>query len=124
MNVRIIRNPQDHKKALQRIDELIDSDHPEELEELDVLSVLVHSYESEHCPMPPPEPVAALEFVMEQRGFCRKDLQAVLGCTRGRVSEILGRVRPLTLSQIRALHREWHIPWSCLMGEALEQTAS
>lgn len=68
--------------------------------------------------------MAALEFVMKQRGLGRKDLQELLSCTRGPISEILGRVRPLTLNQIRALRREWRIPGNRLMGEELAQTGA
>jgi HTH-type transcriptional regulator/antitoxin HigA len=120
----MIRTEQDHQAALRRIDELIDSEHEADLDELDVLSVLVRDYETTHRPMPPPEPIAALEFIMEQRGLTRKDLELVLGCKRGRVSEILNRTRSLSISQIRILHREWRIPWDCLLGEDLEQTGT
>lgn len=124
MNIRPIKTQKDHRHALQRIDDLLDSEHTADLDELDVLSILVRDYESTHCPMPPPEPIAAIEFVMEQRGLTRQELQQVLGCTRGRVSELLNRERTLTINHIRALHRAWDIPWSCLLGEDLEQTGS
>ena len=124
MNIRPIKTAKDLSVALRRIDELLDSEDPKALDELDVLSVLVRDDESTHCQMPPPEPIAAIEFVMEQRGLTRADLQEVLGCSRGRVSELLNRERTLTLNHIRALHRAWRIPWSCLLGDDLEQTGS
>lgn len=122
MTLRGIRNQHELNAALTRIDDLIDREIPEHLDELDVLSVLVRDYESTHSPMPPPEPIAAIEFIMEQRGLNRFDLQDVFGCTRGRVSELLNGERTVTLSHIRALYFKWRIPWSCLLGEETEQT--
>lgn len=69
MKLRAIRNEQELNTALARIDELIDSEEPEHLDELEVLSLLVRNYETTHSPMPPPDPMAAIEFILEQRGW-------------------------------------------------------
>ena len=62
-----IRTEADYETALARIDELMDAepDSPEG-RELDVLVDLVDLYERRHEPMGYPDPVAAIEFRMEQ----------------------------------------------------------
>ncbi len=70
---------------------------------LDVLATLIDAYETQHDPMDPPDPIVAIEFRMEQQGLTRKDLEPLIG-TRGRVAEIMGGKRDLTLEMIRRLH--------------------
>lgn len=46
---------------------------------LDILATLIDAYESEHYPMDPPDPIAAIKFRMEQQGLSRKDLESIFG---------------------------------------------
>ncbi len=82
---------------------------------LDILATLVEAYEARHYPIDSPDPIAAIEFMMEQKGLDRRDLEPAIG-GRGRVSEILTRKRPLTLPMIRAL-----VPLLSLPAEVLIQ---
>jgi HTH-type transcriptional regulator/antitoxin HigA len=75
----------------------------------------VEAYEARHYPIDSPDPIAAIEFMMEQKGLDRRDLEPAIG-GRGRVSEILTRKRPLTLPMIRAL-----VPLLSLPAEVLIQ---
>ncbi len=62
---------------------------------LEVLVTLVEAYEAKHHPIPPPDPVEAILFRMDQLDLDRKDLEALIG-SRARVSEVLsGRRRSL-----------------------------
>ena len=73
-----------------------------------MLVTLVEAYEAKHHPMSPPDPIAAIEYEMEKRGLTQQDLEAVIGPS-GRVSEVLNRQRPLTVTMIRRLHSAYHI---------------
>src|SRR5437016_1754223 len=109
MNVKPIRNDDDHARALERIQAIADVDTKEACEEFDVLGTLIDAYEREHHPIGPPDPIEAIKFYIDQKRFTRKDLKRVMG-TRARVSEILSGKRTLTLAMIRKLHEEWSIP--------------
>ena len=63
-----------------------------------------------------PDPVEAIKFHMEQNDLRSRDLAEIVG-SRSRASEVLNHRRNLSLSQIRKLHRTWHIPASILIGE-------
>ena len=78
-------------------------------DQLDILATLVEAYEARHHPIEAPDPIAALEYFMEQRGVTRADLVPLLG-SRSRVSEILNRKRRLTMEMAWRLHRELGIP--------------
>ena len=72
---------------------------------LDILATLVDTYEAQHFPMDPPDPIEAIKFRMEQQGLTRKDLEGILG-TRTRVAEVLNRRRGLSINMIRRLHEK------------------
>lgn len=116
MNVKPIRTQKDLREALSRIDEIIDAKHGTvEYDELEILSTLVESYEEKHCPIPPPDPVEAIKFRMDQLGLKQSDMIKYLG-GKNRVSEVLARKRPLSLRMIRNLHSKLHIPSNSLIG--------
>jgi len=116
MEIQPIHTEGDYERALARVDRLMDAGpNTPEGDELDILTTLVEAYERTHHPIAPPDPVEAIQFRMEQQGLTRADLEPYIG-SRGRVSEILNRRRPLTLPMIRALHAELAIPLESLVG--------
>ena len=107
--IKPIKNEGDYRAVLAQIDTLGDPDEGSEAYDLlDVLVTLVEAYEAKHHPMSPPDPIAAIEYEMEKRGLTRQDLEAVIGPS-GRVSEVLNRQRPLTVTMIRRLHSAYHL---------------
>lgn len=123
MIIKPLHTLEDYEAATKRIETLMDACPGEEaFEELDILSVLVSDFEEKNFPLEAPDPIEAIKFRMEQLGLSRTDLEKVMVCSRGRVSEILNKKRALTLSMIRALHQEFHIPPEVLVQEyALSQ---
>jgi HTH-type transcriptional regulator/antitoxin HigA len=115
MHLKPIHNDEDHAAALQEIDRLWDAeDGTPEADMLEILVTLVEAYEKDRYELPPPDPIDALEYFLESRGWTRKDLEPCIG-SRGRVSEIMSRKRPLTISMIRNLERATGIPASILI---------
>jgi HTH-type transcriptional regulator/antitoxin HigA len=110
MDVTPIKTEADFHTALAEIERLWDAepDTPDG-DRLDILMTLVEVYERRHHPMPPADPIAAIEFMMEQRGMVRADLEPIIGSS-GRVSEVLNRRRALSLPMIRRLSEELRIP--------------
>jgi HTH-type transcriptional regulator / antitoxin HigA len=116
MKLKPIRKNKDLKAALARIDELIDAKSgTQEYDELEILSTLVEAYEEKHCPIPPPDPVEAIKFRMDQLGLKQSDIAKYFG-GKNRASEVLSRKRPLSLQMIRNLHINLKIPSDSLLG--------
>jgi HTH-type transcriptional regulator/antitoxin HigA len=113
--IKPIHNEADYELALQEIDRCLDAaaGSPER-DRLEVLTVLVDDYEAKHHPISPPEPIAAIEFVLEQRGLSRKDLEGVIGSS-GRISEVMNNQRSLTLAMIRKLVEKFDLPADVLI---------
>ena len=69
-NIRAIRTEEDYEAALARIEEIFDAEEStSEEEELKILVDLVLVYEDLNYPIGPPDPIAAIEFRMEQAGL-------------------------------------------------------
>lgn len=116
MHIQPIRTEADYDAAVARITQLMGAKSRTAAgDELEVLATLVDVYESKHFPIDVPDPIAIIEFQMEQRGLTRKDLEPMIG-TRARVSEVLTGKRALTLPMIRRLHAGLHIPFDLLVG--------
>ena len=117
MDIKPIKTEADYGRALTRIDRLMGAaPGTRDGDDLEVLVTLVEAYESECWPMEAPDPISAIEHVMEARGFRQKDLAALIG-SQPRASEVLNRQRPLTLAMIRALSAEWNLPADLLVRE-------
>jgi HTH-type transcriptional regulator/antitoxin HigA len=115
MKPRVIKTQAQHAEALARIEKLMDA-APDTArgEELELLSLLVHTYEESAFPMDLPGPVEAIRFRMEQQGLRAKDLAPILG-SRSKVSEVLSGRRSLSLGMIRALVSDLGIPAKVLL---------
>ena len=114
MRIRPIRTKADYRAALKDVERLWDADPgTPEGDVVDVLTTLIEAYEAEHFPIAAPDPIAAIEFMMEQKAMTRRDLELAIG-SRGRVSEVLSRKRPLTLPMVRALSSLLDIPTDIL----------
>jgi HTH-type transcriptional regulator/antitoxin HigA len=122
MGIYPIKDEAAHTRALRRIEALMDAESltPEQGHELDALATLVEAYEEKNFAIKEASPIAVIEFMMDQRGLSRKDLQPMIG-SRARVSEVLSGKRPLTLAMIRALSNAWSISGDLLLGETVRQ---
>ncbi len=124
MDIKPIRNEADYKAALEEIDHLWEASYGSpEGDKLDVLVTLVEAYEEKHYPIPTPDPIEAILHHMESQGLSRRDLEAYLG-SRGSVSEILNRKRPLSLNTIRKLQSGLGISADILVQPYKLQTTS
>jgi len=115
MELKLIRTKKDYRAALVEVDRLWDAPAKSPAaDQLDVLTLLIEQYEREHFQIADPDPIDFLGHVMEARGLTRKDLEPYIG-PRGRVSDILNRVRPLTLEMIRKLAEGLKLPAEVLI---------
>jgi HTH-type transcriptional regulator/antitoxin HigA len=118
VTVRPVRTEADYEAALRDIDALMEAQPgTPDGDRLDVLATLVQAYEARHHPLPPPDPVDAIRFRMEQAGLTPRDLEPYIG-SRARVSEVLNRRRALTLPMIRRLGEGLQIAAEVLVREA------
>ena len=117
MEIKPIKSERDYRRALARIESLMDArPGSAEEDELDVLATLVEAYEEKHFQFPEAHPLEVIRFVMEQNDMIDKDLMPYISSS-GRVSEVMSGRRPLTINMIRKLHKELNIPADALITE-------
>ena len=120
MNIKVIKSSDEYSQAMARIFALMALDlkaDSKEGSELELLALVVEDYERKIVPPVVTDPVEAILFRMDQMKLARKDLEPYIGSI-SKVSEVLSRKRPLSLSMIRRLHKGLGIPADVLIGGA------
>ena len=115
MTIKPIKTEKDYDQALTRLELIFDAKKgTPQGDELEVLGMLIDSYENEMFPIGFPDPIEAIKFRMEQMGYNQSDLATVVGL-KSRASEILNRKRKLSLEMIRQIHEKLNIPTEVLI---------
>ena len=115
MELRPIRSKRDYEAALKQAEILWDAPaRSVGADGIQVLVLLIQSYENSHYAIPDAEPIDFLLNVMDVRGLTRKDLEPFIG-SRARVAEMLNRMHPLSLEMIRRLPTGHGIPAEVLI---------
>ncbi len=118
MKLKVIKTKKEYQAALELADKLFDkkvSKNSPEGEELQVLLLLIRQYEDIHFPIPVPDPIEAIKAKMEEKGLKNKDLVGAIG-TKGYVSAILNKKKPMTLEIAKIFHRKLGIPAEVLLS--------
>lgn len=121
--VRVIKTQRDYDAAIARLSALMD----QELEggsnreaELELLALVIESYERSKVEPAKPDPIDAILFRMDQQNLNKKDLVPYFG-SLSKVSEVLSRKRSLSLAMIRKLHAGLGIPAEVLIAGSDEE---
>ena len=120
MDIRPLHSEADYDEALDKIAGFFAQEPKpgtKEADQFDLLALVIADYEAKHWPIDPPDPIEAIKFRMEQKGYSQNDLAQLLG-SRSRASEILSRKRPLTMEMAWKLNREWGISAESLIRPA------
>jgi len=112
MNLKIIGSKKEYQQYLDWVDEMLDQKvRPKtpEGEKLQVVLLLIKLYEDQHYPIPKPDPIDAIKSKMIDLGLRNKYFVGKVG-SKGYVSAILNKRKPLTLEIARLFHNELGIP--------------
>ena len=118
MTLKIIKSEIEYQQYLDWVDEMFDNNVSPESpdgEKLQVVLLLIRQYEDQHYPVPKPDPIVAIRIKMDELGLKNKDLVGKIG-SKGYVSAILNKRKPLTLELARLFHNELGIPADILMS--------
>ena len=118
MKLKILKTKADYESCLDWVDEMFDKKVPANSslgEQLQIALLLIKQYEDEHYAIPFPDPIEAIRAKMEERGLKNKDLVGKIG-SKGYVSALLNKRKPLTLELARIFHKELGIPAEVLLG--------
>ena len=117
MEIKIIKTKRQYEETLLWIDEMFDKKvkpNTAEGEKLQIALLVVKKYEDANYAIPFPDPIAAIKVKMEELGMKNKDMVDKIG-SKGYVSSILNKRKPLTLEIAKIFHKELHIPAEILL---------
>ncbi|MCK9220691.1 MAG: hypothetical protein PHF97_12685 [Bacteroidales bacterium] len=118
MKLKIIASDKEYQQCLAWADEMFDKNvTPEspEGEKLQIVLLLIKQYEDQNYPVPKPDPIDAIRSKMVDLGLKDKYLVGKVG-SKGYVSAILNKRKPLTLQLARLFHQEFGIPADILLS--------
>src|ERR1035438_715285 len=104
MKLKPIKTEKEYVIAMKVVDKLFEAKVNYESsagQDLQILLLLIKDYEDKHYPVPSPDPIEAIKLKMLEKGLKSKDLISAIG-SKGYVSQILNRKRPLTLEIVKA----------------------
>ncbi|MES2393659.1 MAG: helix-turn-helix domain-containing protein [Acidobacteriota bacterium] len=108
---RLIRNDDELEHYTEALFELTAIEEPSavEIDAINLLSLLVETYEARRYSIEAASPLEVLRFLMDQNGLEQRDLTNELG-SPSNVSLILAGKRNLTLSHIQRLSARFGVP--------------
>lgn len=118
MKLKPVRSKKDYELYLNWVDKMFNKKvkpNSPEGETLQVVLMLIKKYEDEHYPIPVPDPIEAIKMKMEEQNIKNKDLVGIVG-SKGYVSALLNKKKPLTLELARLFHKEFGIPAEVLLA--------
>jgi HTH-type transcriptional regulator/antitoxin HigA len=118
MELKIIKTKKQYEQFLDWVDVQFDkkvkADTPQG-EKLQVALLLIKQYEDANYRIPLPDPIDAIKIKMDELGLKNKDLVGKVG-SKGYVSSLLNKRKPLTLELAKLFHQELNIPAEVLLS--------
>jgi HTH-type transcriptional regulator / antitoxin HigA len=118
MELKIIKTKKQYQEYLDWVDKMFDKKvkpNTPEGEKLQVALLLIKQYEDVNYPIPVPDPIEAIKLKMYEMGLKNKDLVGEVG-SKGYVSALLNKRKPLTLELARLFHHKLDIPAEVLLS--------
>ncbi len=118
MKLRPIKTNKDYEACLEWVDAMFDKKvkpNSEEGEQLQIALLLIKQYEDIHFTIPIPDPIEAIKVKMQEKGLKNKDLVGMIG-SKGYISSLLNRKKPLTIALARIFHKELGISADVLLS--------
>jgi HTH-type transcriptional regulator / antitoxin HigA len=113
----IIRNDEEleaYTEVLFKLTALENTSDSED-EAIELLTMLIERYETEHYPVPASDPVSVVKFLLAHEKLAQRDLIPEFG-SESAVSMFLSGQRNLTLQQVRKLSERFKLSTDAFMG--------
>jgi HTH-type transcriptional regulator/antitoxin HigA len=118
MKLKIIKTKKEYEEYLNWVDKMFDKKtkiNTPEGEKLQIALLIIKQYEDKNYPIPIPDPIEAIKMKMIEKGLKNKDLVGKVG-SKGYVSALLNKRKPMTLELAKLFHNELGIPSDILLS--------
>lgn len=111
LKYKIIKSKSQYNQYCRQLEELLTSGSKSRgvQDEIDLLTLLIEKWDSEHNSFAELEPIDLLRSLMEEHRMKPKDLVEVLGISKGYVSDILNYKKGLSKDVIRKLAEHFKV---------------
>ncbi len=100
---KIIKTKEQYDKYCDTLENLIMLDDKSVQDEIDLLTLLIEKWDSEHNTLNDLDPIELLKALMDDHNLKAKDLVEILGLSKGTISKILNYHKGLSKETIRIL---------------------
>ena len=118
MELKLIKTKKQYNSYQNWVDSMFDKKvkpNTPDGNKVEVALLLIKQYEDVNYPIPMPNPIDAIRIKMDERGLKNKDLVGIFG-SKGYVSALLNKKKPLTLELAKLFHKELNIPAEILLS--------
>ncbi|QKG56025.1 helix-turn-helix domain-containing protein [Hymenobacter sp. BRD128] len=106
----VIKTASQYQQYCTRLEELATAaDAATRQDELDLLTLLIETWDRTHATLPEADPIELLRSLMAGQGLLAKDLATLLQVSKGTISDILNRRRGLSKDVIRRLASHFQV---------------
>ena len=99
----VLKDVGQYKKYCNILEELILSENNTTKDEIELLTLLIEKWDSDHNTFADSDPIELLKALMEEHELKAKDLVEILGLSKGTISKILNYHKGLSKDTIRKL---------------------
>ena len=115
---KVIKNRQQYHDYCKRLEDIMFSDKAEErVDEMELLTLLIETYDAEQRESEHSDPVTLIKALMEEHKLNQNDLASIVHPSKGYISEILNRKKSLSKDVIRTLAHHFKISQDALNKE-------
>ncbi len=118
MKLKTVKTKKEYENYLTWVDEMFEKKikpNSAEGEDLQVVLLLIQEYEDKNYAIPVPDAIEAIKIKMSEKGLKNKDLVGKFG-SKGYVSAVLNRKKPLTMELAQLFHRELGVSAEVLLS--------
>lgn len=111
LKYKIIKSKAQYNQYCKQLDELLTGRSKSKgvQDEIDLLTLLIEKWDTEHNSFTELDPIRLLHSIMEERRMKPKDLVDLLGISKGYISEILNYKKGLSKEVIRKLANHFKV---------------
>ncbi len=105
----IIKTEMQYDRYCHILEKLVVQDRKEMVDEIDLLTLLIEKWDSEHNDFIELNPIELIKALMTENHLRARDLVEILGLSKGTVSKILNYHKGLSKGTIRALAQHFKV---------------
>ena len=110
----IIKNEEQYNEYCHILENLVIQDTEEIMNEIDLPTLIIERWDSEHNALNELDPIELIKALMEENNIRAKDLVEILSLSKGTVSKILNYQKGLSKGTIRKLAQYFRITQEAL----------